>query len=122
MPGERSIYSFLRLVFYAVVIGVFWFGQKSKDPMVSAFFCGAILADYITWIIISLFELPNYVREVSVDAVINTLMTLVFFKVLGVQVPHDSDGMSVAFMAFLGIATVKIFFYLINYFSDVTEA
>ncbi len=121
MLGERSIYSFLRLVFYGAVIAVFWFGQKSKDPTVSAFFCGAIVADYITWIIISLFELPNFVREFSVDAVVNTATTLIFLKVLGIEVPHDPDGMSVAFLAFVGIATAKVFFYLIGYFSDALE-
>ena len=82
----------------------------------SGFVCGAILADYATWIIICIFEFPKNVREFSLDAVVNGVSALVMFNFLGVSIPRDEDRWVIAFLAFILLACAKVIFYLMEYF------
>jgi hypothetical protein len=116
MTIQRPIYSVLRAGIYAVAIALLAAGQNSANPAVSGFVCGAILADYATWIIICLFELRKHLRAFSFDAVVNVASALIMFQFLGVRIPREEDRWIIAFLAFILLASTKVIFYLVEYF------
>lgn len=116
MMIQRKTYSVLRAGIYAVTIALLAAGQHSKNPAVSGFVCGAILADYATWIIICLFEFPKNMRGFSLDAVVNIASALILFHFLGIRIPREEDRWIIAFLAFILLACTKIIFYLMEYF------
>lgn len=116
MTIQRPIYSVLRAGIYAVAIALLAAGQQSKSPAVSGFVCGAILADYATWIVICLFELPKNFRSFSLDAVVNGISALVMFEFLGIHIPREEDKWVIAFLAFILLACTKMIFYLMEFF------
>ena len=121
MKVQRPIYSVLRAGIYALTIVLLAAGQQSRSPAVSGFVCGAILADYATWIIISLFEIRKYVRAFSFDAVVNAASAFVMFHYLGIQIPREEDRWITAFLAFIFLACTKIIFYLVEFFMSDEE-
>ena len=116
MKVQRPIYSVLRAGIYALTIALLAAGQQSRNPAVSGFVCGAILADYATWIIISLFEIRKYLRAFSFDAVVNAASAFVMFQYLGIHIPREEDRWITAFLAFIFLACTMIIFYMVEYF------
>jgi hypothetical protein len=113
---HRPIYSVVRAGVYAAAVALLAAGQQSRNPTVSGFVCGAILADYATWIIICLFEFPKNIRASSFDAVVNVVSALIMFHFLGIRIPREEDRWIIAFLAFIFLACTKAIFYLVEYF------
>jgi hypothetical protein len=116
MTIQRPIYSVLRAGIYALTIALLAAGQHSRNPAVVGFVCGAILADYATWIIICLFEFPKNVGSFSLDAVVNAASAVIMFQFLGMRIPREEDKWIIAFLAFILLACTKVIFYLMEYF------
>ena len=116
MTIQRPIYSVLRAGVYAGAIALLAVGQQSANPAVSGFVCGAILADYATWIVIGIFEFPKNVRAFSFDAVVNAASGLIMFQFLGMRIPREEGQWVIAFLAFILLACTKVIFYLMEYF------
>ncbi|MFH0952832.1 MAG: hypothetical protein V1873_00725 [Verrucomicrobiota bacterium] len=112
----RGIWTIVRIAFYAAIIALLVVGQKSKNPMISGLVCGAILADLITWIGISIVEIPRFLRQITIDGVVNIVSLLVIFRFVGVEVPHDEERMVVAFLAFILVSVTKGLLYLLERF------
>jgi len=121
MQGVRTIWTFVRIAMYGGMIAFLALGQKSKDPTVSGFICGAILADLVTWVGISIVELPRFLRHITIDGVVNVVSLLLLFRFVGVEIPRDEERMAVAFLAFILIAVTKASFYLLERFVSSDE-
>lgn len=114
MQAFSATRSVARLVIYAGLIAFIVLGQKSKNPVISGIVCGAVLGDLATWVLISIYELPRNLRGVTVDAVINVVSLLLLFWFARLEVPRDTDRMTMAFLAFILVSVTKAMLYLIQ--------
>lgn len=97
------------------------FGLKSRNPLLSGFVLGAVLGDVVTWVGISMFELPRHAREVTIDAIVNVLSLAALFLFAGLEIPRDEDRMLAAFFAFIVVAVTKAFLYILERFLGDAE-
>jgi hypothetical protein len=79
---------------------------------------GAVLADYLTWFIHSLIQLPRQVLRGCFSAVISFIFGWVVFHYLGPVWQGDAETTALAAMSFLLIGSIKVIYYSLGYITS----
>ena len=113
-----AIESTMRTTFYvALSLLLLRWGQHGS-PTVSAAVTGFILADYITWLVITIPEFLDNVAVGAWDAAINAAAGVVIFHLCKLQFPNDTEGSTTGFLVFLTVLAVKSAYYGLREISE----
>ena len=101
--NPRTLVSVLRTVTYGSIAVIFAISKAEAIPLVDAVVTGAVLADYTTWLIRSVIQLPSDLLHGCYDGIVNLIFGWFFFHVIRVDSNDSSELVAVSF----GIAKMK---------------
>ncbi|MDX2227509.1 MAG: hypothetical protein SFY92_10530 [Verrucomicrobiae bacterium] len=110
----RMTESAMRVVSYTVIIVFTSLGYQMDSVVMQGALGGAIFADFTTWMIKGLIQLPRYGLCLTFDSFVNALGGYMVFNMNGVHIPDHPDGLSVAFLVYLSVVAVKFVFYSVQ--------
>jgi hypothetical protein len=114
--NARAVETVFRAAFYIGLTGIlFLFKPERSSPTLSGVVTGVLLADYITWLAISLIELPRTLAEGGWDALITIAASLVIFNFCGIDIPREDEAIALGFLTFLAVFAVKAAYYGAKY-------
>ena len=111
MIAPRTISSVLRTAIYGAVAGLFALSNAEAGKLIDAALVGAILGDYVTWLIRSLMLLPSDIWHGCYDALFNILVGWFMFHMCRIQPTSDGETIGVAFASFMAVMLVKLLYY-----------
>jgi hypothetical protein len=111
-PSRRTVLSIIRTVLYVclLVVLALWHGEV-KGPA-DAVLAGALYADYLTWLIWSVIELPENLLHGCYDICVYTFFALLVSRMQKIDLRTDMDAefLGIMFLAFLLVAGIKILY------------
>lgn len=110
--SERTLVSLARTSVYGILAGFFAFHGSTQ--VLDAAILGAVLADFITWTVRSLLELPENLLHGGYDAAVNLAFASFFFRVANFEITDDGSSVAVAFMTFMLVLGVKVGYYALQ--------
>ena len=123
LPSRRTVHSILRTVAYAgLAIGLaLWRGEIKGN--LDAVLAGAILGDYVTWLIWSILELPEHLFHGCYDTAVNLVFGLLIFRLGNLHLTADVTGelMATTFLTCLLVGGIKSFCLGMVYIEDEIE-
>ncbi|MBM4143956.1 MAG: hypothetical protein FJ225_10260 [Lentisphaerae bacterium] len=78
---------------------------------VDALLFGAILGDYVTWLIRGLVTMPGHILNGCYEAVLNVAFGWFIFRFCRLQPPSDPQWAAVSFLAFMTMLGIKLILY-----------
>jgi len=109
--SERTIISVVRTAIYSS-LGVFFATHQSEGAqLLYAAVLGGTLADFITWLIRSLMELPENLGHGGYDAAVNIVFACIFFHAGHLNPDDDGTAIAAAFVVFMVVLGVKMGYY-----------
>jgi len=82
---------------------------------------GGVLADYSTWLIRSLIDLPDELWHGMYDGVINTVFGMFMFRYVQTNSRYDGEALAAGFAAFVLVMLVKIVAYGADFICETEE-
>jgi hypothetical protein len=123
LPSRRTVLSIIRTVVYAALaIGLaLWRGEIKG--LGDAALAGAIFGDYMTWVVWTVIELPEYLFHGCYEACVNLVFGVLLFRMGNMTLAADVTGelMAVMFLAGLLVAGIKIFGYGMIFIEEEIE-
>ena len=107
----RRIESIARTAFYIVLTVTLYLASRHGSATVSGVVIGVTAADYLTWLIMALLDLPGYLAEKAWDALVNIAAGVALYSLCGVTVPKDTYAVVFGFLAFLTVLVGKGAYY-----------
>src|SRR2546426_1124359 len=103
LPSRRTVFSIIRTAVYAcLAIGLaLWRGEIKG--LADAALAGAIFGDYLTWLIWSVIELPEYLVHGCYEACVNVVFGVMFFRMGNINLTADVTGELMAAMFLTGL-------------------
>jgi hypothetical protein len=111
MPSRRTILSIIRTAVYGCLAVFLALRHGEIKGFTDAILVGAVSADYLTWLIWSVIELPENLIHGCYEVCANTLFGLFIFRMGGSGLTSDvnADFLAVTFLVFLLVCGVKAF-------------
>jgi hypothetical protein len=112
LPSRQTVLSIIRTVVYAAVVVVLALRRAEIKAPVDAVLAGAILGDYLTWLVWAVVELPENLLHGCYEAGVNLVFGMLFFRMGNINLSADITGelMAIGFLACLLTVGVKSFF------------
>lgn len=108
---ERTLVSVFRTAIYGTVAALFGLAHNEAAQILDGLILGAVLADFLTWLIRSVVQLPEHVTHGAYDTVVNVAFACFFFHVASFTVNDDGTSIMFAFTAFFVVLGLKIGYY-----------
>lgn len=109
--SPRTRTSALRTTIYGAIAGFFALSGPEAIALIDAVVVGAVLADYTTWVIRTVTQLPNDLLHGCYDGAVNFVFGWLLFRMTGFDWSVEGESVAVAFLAFLLVAGIKITVY-----------
>ena len=106
-----AIESALRTIFYLALSILLLVWGRRGSPIISGAITGFIVADYLTWLIITIQECFDYVTAGAWDAVVNIAASMAIFHFSKLEFPSDFEGAGAGFFCFLIVIAAKLAYY-----------
>ena len=123
LPARRTVLSIIRTAAYAcIAVGIaLWRGEIKG--LADAALAGAIFGDYLTWVVWTVIELPEYLFHGCYEACVNLVFGVLFFRMGNINLTADVTGelMAVMFLTGLLVAGIKTFCYGIVFIEEEIE-
>ncbi|TAN36413.1 MAG: hypothetical protein EPN23_08570 [Verrucomicrobia bacterium] len=111
MPSPRTLMSATRTGVYGTLAAVFSITDPHALQIVDAIVLGGVLADYATWLVRSLIDLPGDLWHGMYDGVINTIFGMFMFRYVQANSLYDGEALAAGYAAFMLVMLIKIFAY-----------
>lgn len=109
--SPRTLTSALRTTIYGAVAGLFALSSTEAIALIDAVVVGAVLADYTTWVIRTVTQLPSDLLHGCYDGAVNLVFGWFLFRMTGFDWSVEGESVAVAFLAYLLVAGIKITVY-----------
>jgi riboflavin transporter FmnP len=107
---------------YAGLGAIFGIKGNTMNELVIPLIAGAVGADFLTWIIRSIFLFPLFLKHGVFDAIVSVAFGWLIFAVFGLGIRFDSgEDMATAFLSFLAVLAMKVAYYSIEYIEEDSE-
>jgi hypothetical protein len=104
---------------YAGLATLFGINHNTMNELVIPFIVGAVGADFLTWIIRSVFLFPRFLKHGVFDAIVSVGFGWLIFAVFGLGISFDNgEEMAATFVAFLAVLALKVAYYSIEFLED----
>ena len=107
----RTLVSALRTTFYGGIAAAFAINRAKATQLVDGAILGVVLADYVTWSVRSVMQLPENLIHGGYDALVNFAFVTFFFRAAHFQMGDDGTSLAAAFMCFMLVLGIKASYY-----------
>ena len=114
--SPRTLASAVRTTIYGGTAGFFAISSAETIAFIDAVAVGAVLADYTTWVIRTVAQLPRDLLHGCYDGAVNLVFGWFLFRMTGFDWSVEGESVAVAFLAFLLVAGIKITAYGLRVF------
>jgi hypothetical protein len=114
--SPRTLTSALRTTIYGAIAGCFALSGPEAIALLDAVVVGAVLADYTTWVMRTVAQLPRDLLHGCYDGAVNLLFGWFLFRMTGFDWSVEGESVAVAFLAYLLVAGIKITVYGLRVF------
>jgi len=121
MFSPRILGSATRTGVYGTLVALFAIRNPQTLQMLDAALLGCVLADFGTWLIVSLLALPEELWHGAYDAVLNTLVGIFFFRTIQPTTLFEGEAIAIGFVACLATLIVKVIYYAGDYLREMEE-
>ena len=121
MPSPRTIMSATRTGVYGTLAAIFSITDPHTLQIMEALILGGVVADYATWLIRSLIDLPNELWHGMYDGVINTIFGMFMFRYMQTNSLFDGEALAGAFATFMLVMLIKLFAYGVSFLRESRE-
>jgi hypothetical protein len=111
MLSRKTLAAGIRTGAYGALAAGFAVSHAEGIAIVNAILVGGMSADYVSWLMGSLFLLPTGLAHGSYELLINVAFGWFALQYLDVSLPADGQSVGWAFLAFLLVMTVKVAYY-----------
>ena len=115
----------IRTSIYGVVAGLWSISQADAKSLVDGLVIGGFLADFVTWLAMTLLTLPRNLAEGCYGAVLYALFGLFLLQFGGgpdTSQAMDDSSVALAFLTFMLVLALKIAWYAVRYVVQVDDA
>jgi riboflavin transporter FmnP len=100
----------------ATILGV---KGSTMNELIIPFIAGAVAADFVTWLIRSIFLFPLFLKHGAFDAILSIVFGWFIFSLFGLGIKIDNgEEMATAFLSFLAVLALKVTYYSLEYIED----
>jgi hypothetical protein len=121
LVSPRTLTSALRTTIYGAIAGIFAISSTEAIALIDAVVVGAVLADYTTWGIRTVAQLPSDLLHGCYDGAVNLVFGWFLFRMTGFDWSLDGESVAIAFLAFLFVAGTKITWFGLRYIQKSLE-
>jgi len=111
MVTSRTVESIARTILYGGVAIFLFILDAQKIEIVDAVVLGAILGDYMTWLIRSLMLLPSNIMHGCYDMVLNTAFGIFLLHFCKFKQMENPESNAVVFLTFVFVLGIKVTYY-----------
>ena len=108
---ERTLVSAFRTAIYATVATAFGFTHGEAASLLDGIILGAVTADFLTWLMRSVVQLPEHLVHGAYDTVVNLAFACFFFHFAKFTIDDDGTSIMCAFVAFMLVLGAKIGYF-----------
>ena len=111
MMWARTLASMLRIGSYSGAGLFFFIADPDTRRAAEAFFLGAMLADYVTWLTWTIMMFPRFIWHCTVDVAVNLAFAVLFLHFVHFEFSMEGEDIASAFVAFLLVMALKMGYY-----------
>lgn len=112
--SPRTVVSLLRTAAYAGAAALLALTPAEASVLLDGAILGAVLADYVTWFLRSLVQLPAHLAHGSYEAAVNLLFGWFLFRTVDFRLTDDGSSLAIAFLSFMLVLGVKVAYYAVQ--------
>src|ERR1035437_1030227 len=115
--APRTLVSVIRTSIYGGLGAFLVISNVEAKSVVDAMVMGGVMADFMTWLIMSIILLPDDLAHGCYEGCLNLLFTLFLFHFgyVGGALDLAGESMAIAFLIFMLVLGLKIAWYGVNY-------
>ncbi len=121
--APRTLVSVIRTSIYGCLGAFLTISNAEAKSVVDAMVMGGVMADFMTWLIMSIIFLPDDLAHGCYEGCLNLLFAwfLLHFGYIGGALDFDGQSMAVAFLTFMLVLGLKIAWYAVNYIAEIND-
>jgi len=121
--APRTLVSVIRTSVYGCLGAFLAISNAEAKSVVDAMVIGGVMADFITWLIMSIIFLPDNLAHGCYEGCINLLFALflLHFGYVGGALDLAGQSMAIAFLIFMLVLGLKTAWYAVIYIADINE-
>ena len=121
--APRTLISVIRTSIYGCLGAFLAISNAEAKSVVDAMVVGAVMADFMTWLIMSIIFLPDNLAHGCYEGCINLLFALFLFHFgyVGGALNLAGQSMAIAFLVFMLVLGLKTAWYAVIYIAEINE-
>ena len=121
--APRTLISAIRTSIYGCLGTFLAVSNAEAQSLVEAVVVGGVMADLITWLVMTVIFLPDNLAHGFYEGLLNLffVLLLLHFGYAGGALALGGESMAVAFLAFMLVMAVKITWYAATYIAEISE-
>lgn len=121
--APRTLVSVIRTSIYGCLGAFLAISNAEAKSVVDAMVMGGVMADFITWLIMTVIFLPGNLAHGCYEGCLNLLFALflLHFGYVGGALDLAGESMVIAFLVFMLVLGLKTAWYAVIYIADINE-
>jgi len=121
--APRTVVLVIRTSIYGSLAAYLTLSDAEAQSIVDAIVIGAVLADFITWLAMTIISLPGNLAHGCYEGVINLLFVffLLHFGYIGDNLDLEGQPLAIAFLVFMLVMGLKAAWYAAVYVTQIDE-
>ncbi len=121
--APRTLISVIRTSLYGGLGAFLAINNAEAKSVVDAMVMGGVMADFITWLIMSIMLLPGDLAHGCYEGCLNLFFALflIHYGYVGVALDLDGQSAAMAFLMFLLVLGLKSAWYAVRYIAEINE-
>jgi len=121
--APRTLVSVIRTSIYGCLGAFLAIGNAEAQSVVDAMVVGGVMADFITWLIMTVISLPGNLAHGCYEGCLNLLFALFLFHFgyVGGALDLSGQSMAIAFLIFMLVLGLKTAWYAVIYIAEINE-
>jgi len=121
--APRTLVSVIRTSVYGCLGAFLAISNAEAKSVVDAMVIGGVMADFMTWLIMTIISLPGNLAHGCYEGCLNLLFALVLlhFGYVGGALDLAGQSMAIAFLSFMLVLGLKTTWYAAIYIAEINE-
>ncbi|MFA5042935.1 MAG: hypothetical protein WC381_03455 [Kiritimatiellia bacterium] len=121
--APRTVVSVIRTSIYGSLAAFLAIDNAEVQSVLDAMAIGGVMADFITWLIISIIFLPDDLAHGCYEGCLNLLFVLFLFHFGYIGGARNLAGsqLAAAFLVFMLVLGLKTAWYAVRYIAEISE-
>lgn len=114
----RTLLAAMRTMIYGGLAALVGLTDIETIQVLEAAVLGAVMADYVTWLVRSLLRLPGEIGSACYEAAVNIVFAWFLIRTVDFQFDPSGQTSVAAFLSFLLMTVIKMAFYGAQYVQE----